>query len=1547
MHKLRKLIALLGVVVISSTLVVSTATAAGEWYEPFMQNLVDVGVDFGDPGTNATRCEWTQGVVAWNALEAELPTEATFLDVPVGNDCFEAVEIAYAHGVVNGYSDSEGAPTGYFGPADPVTREQAAKLTVEGEDLPVVEDSGLFPDESSFSSWATDAWYHSTVFAWNKMVGDSDTGMFRPGDDILHAEAAKVITIGAELSASYVADDVVPDDVVSEGDLLVELSADTPAGDTVPSKATSVEAAMWDFTATGGDVVLDLVKIHTHGVTSLPSGHALYLYEGADRLTSGKSVNSSTNLANFSNLNLLIKEGETLTLTLKVDVGTASATAEMGFEIEEAAHVDASDGVVTGDFPLQGDTFGISTTSAGTLTIEKNGTISNPKVGEDDVVVAKFKMSAATEAAEVEQLGLLVTGTISNDAVQDFELYVSGETDPIATVSGLNSKDLAVFVLDTPYVITKGDTKAFTMKASFNTGRSADTVKVYVDETTDVLALGGTYGFGMAVDINNSSGYDGTTAACTSSSGTCSYSALEGGDVTISSSGPTAADIGTAADDVRLLDFSVVSVSDVTFKNFPISLTGTEGAGDTTEGLLNATASNFTDIKIINVDTGETLMGPIDANVLVTASAGSTAITEADGDDAQAYYLFTDEFDMAIGEELNLAITADVANTATLDGMTLIATLDLGATYPQIKDVNNKTVTNASSLVPASAITGKTMTVSTPSLVLSLAAVPASITHIKGEAGVKFTGISAKCGAASACKITDVLLQGYLDDSGTADDWTTDGIGDDNATYLNEYVGSAWLEDSTGGILAASQSVESDGDVQFNNMTWQLDAGETTIFYVVGNISSDAYKNSDGENIAFGIETAGDVDYEDDDGNTRDSTGTPNNEGTATTDPSTFVTISDGGSLTVSVDSSTPNEDIVVAGTADQEISSFKFTTTDEAFVVTQLSINNRQSGVTTALLGDYDDNVIGNGITISYVNSDGDTETKTSSLVKGTAQFSGMDFYIGKDDDAVLTVLATLNTITAGADAGTYVDLNVAFNNFESVAQSSGETYKGDKIDEDVGATSDLDFGTMTWVAGNYDINTAVTTLAGLGSAQTLIVNDSHTGDTDPGNLPVGTLLCVSADATCTNTAESIMVVTAWTEGTAFTDVGDTGDSVATLVLNNDDTAFADADNIIYALPGSGYLTNAKQMHVYKSVPVLALASSSPSGSRTVSQDDTIYEFNITPDANDDVIIRQGLSGDDENDVNDVASGIADGEATITTTAGDFIDGSGGVSIVDTADYVAGDAFLLDETYSSGAINAYNYASFWMKVDEVDDDSDVDFDGISLALDDDTTPSEADAGEKLINLGSTTLAWANGVQVTTGQEFTDDTWVLFTVDISAAVDADLQVGFEIANTNDLDINDAIFVDGFVFHNEMLVVDLSSNARFDTTPSNGGDADSIVQCELYQGTTVKATAGAGVSTSSAAKVLIVPENNISGTDYADIEISKGVSTKYSVVCDSMDLITPSVNDDLLTPSINYGSSTNGTVTRGSFWWSADEATKTLVYWLGDVGIKLSGNTLKY
>lgn len=137
------------------------------------------------------------------------------------------------------------------------------------------------------------------------------------------------------------------------------------------------------------------------------------------------------------------------------------------------------------------------------------------------------------------------------------------------------------------------------------------------------------------------------------------------------------------------------------------------------------------------------------------------------------------------------------------------------------------------------------------------------------------------------------------------------------------------------------------------------------------------------------------------------------------------------GGVTFSVSSSTPREDIVVAGTSDVPMATYDVTATKEDFVVTELAITNKV--VTT------DDNIV--SVTLRYVDSDGNTQEEAGYLVSGKVVFNGLDLYVTKDDTAQVEILAELNTIAGGADAGDKVHMYLATTDFEAVGQTSGKT--------------------------------------------------------------------------------------------------------------------------------------------------------------------------------------------------------------------------------------------------------------------------------------------------------------------------------------------------------------------------------------------------------------------------------------------------------------------------------------------------------------------------
>ena len=1515
MDSIRRAIATFSIVAILSSFVVSTASAEGTfkdvkegtYYYDAIEALVDLQAVYTtaenyNPAVNLTRSLAAKYVVVAAGWTLEEPATPTFTDVPKTHPEYKYIETAVAHKFMNGYADSTGKATGKFGPGDTVNRAQYAKMVVETFELPeYVPTAPTFTDAKD-----TAAWYYKYVetAAHFRVVKGKTAKTFGPNDLINRADGA-VMTFRATTAEVAGEGEGEGEGEVGTGALDVSLSDDSPTGLVLPASATAAAVVAFDVTAGDKEVTFNGFTVHKKGVGTLASDFQAYLYDGNDRLTAGKSINSSTNNIEFSNVGLTVGEGETKTITVKVDIGTTATSGVVEFELVDADAVKSTADSVTGDFPLVSDTISISATPVGSITIAKNGSVSNPKVGEVGATVAKFKLTAATEAAKVEQLGLYITGTISAADVTNLKLYVSGETEPLATVDAVNSKDLAQFVFDTPYEIEKGGTKSFYVTADMEPGRNGDTLRIYIDENTDVVAIGGTYGFGMSVTKGN---YDNGAADGTDAS----WSTLEGGDITFVSSGPTAADIAVNAKDVHLLDFTITAVNNVTFKNFEVGMIASVEA-TAAGGLLNSTTANFTDIKVINTESGETLMGPVDVTSFKTASGGSTAISEAlNTDNLQAYYLFTDEFSMDAGETLKLALTTDVANNTSLNNETLIASLQIGGTYPQVKDVNNKTLTNSSSLVPSTAIIGKTMTVKSPSLTLSLASTPVAgaNTKVKGVKAVKFGGLSFACGSASSCKVTDITLSAHLDDNAN-NTWDAGGVdGYDNSVYANAYVGSVSLQDASGNVVAAAKSVQSTGAVVFTNLAWALKAGETQTVYVVGDITTNATTSG---KIAFAIDATSDVTAEDADGNTISSvTGTPNSN--VTTNPNgTWVAVSSGGALTVSVDASTPKENIVVAGTADQAISKFKFSATSEPFVVTKLAVNNRQSAVTsTSTLGDYDNNVF--SVKISYTNSTGATETKTGYLTNGTAEFSGMDFFIGKDDDAVLTVYATLNTIIGGATAAEFVDLNLAFENFNSVAQDSGVTRTAAVLDA---YTAKLSLGTLSFTDSGYDTNDAAgQTVSSLDATQTITID----GGTKV--FTVGTLLFVDAGANGTydSGADSLFVTTAsWSAPTP-----------TVKVINDADASLADNLNIYYALPGTGYLTDSNQMVVYESKPTFTLAADSPSGDRSPSASDTIFKFTVAATSQEKVQFRQESSvlrqSADSAGTKDVGGG-AD-VITVATDTTFLTEGTGSNSITFSGDVNAAEGVYWSATAGTFDVTLYPKVSFWVFIDPVAH--------ASTAVTQAQLKFACGAGNITDH---TVVAGAGTSDLVTADAGTG--WMFFDVVNPCEGLNDTRYAVTVLGAVAITANgDVMYVDNIRFHattdaNDVIQVTLSSDASMNTVAPN-------VKALLKEGGTTLAEGSIYMTSASAATISFFPYTS----NYTNIEIAKGSSRTFSVVADTTGIITDTAQvDDKLTPSISLGTSTNGSVTAGRVKWYETNAQVT---WCGAVDNNIfTGNTLKY
>lgn len=985
--------------------------APTDWFYPFVETLYNKGIVGGinngaldsnglatfNPAGTLNRAEAAKILVdAFNLEKAHAGNPPNFRDVAKNAWYFDYVETAYAHGLVTGYA------SGMFGPANAVTREQIAVIAQNSR-----EEAGLADGSTQGGKRLTS---YQTGLASSAISTNTNTTTTTP---------------------------VTTTTAASDGTLAVALSASTPVATTVPAGASSIPVLAIDFTASAdADVILTSLKLNKTGVSNDNNISNVYLYDGNNRLTSGRSITSTGSSVSFNNLGITIAKGSTKKITVKIDTASSATSGQSyGFKIADVTSVSSNAKSITGLFPISGNIFTASSTTGGSVTVSKSGSLVNPRVGEAGVTISKFQLTAgAAEDIAINQIGILISGTASASIVQNAHLYQSG-TD-IATVAGVNNQDLLVFVPATPFVITKGDSRTFEIKADLNTGRTSDTIDAYLDETTDILAIGQKFGFGVNV-INS----DLTSNA--------QKITLQGGDVTITANGPSANKVATNAKTVDLLDFNVISRNQVLFKKFAVKISMSANGG-ATEGLVDGSTPNLTNIKIINTKTNTTLMGPVDSNSFRQSSPATSNSLVADGADTTGYYAFTDELSLNSGDSLNLSLVADVRNLAALgtNSDAIVASIHITSTgsgdYPEIRDVNNKVVANSSSLVPSSTIDGKTMTVVANSLTLTRASTPVTKTYVKGTNGICFLGTNLKAGDGSEIKLTQLKVEGYIDTDASPGTFAAGSEADSGSStrYVKDAISSVSLYDGTTQI-GSIKSVQNDGTATFDNLTYLIPAGTTKTLRVCGNLSSsmDTTKIT---KLAFTISTATNVTAENKDGNSVSATVSAAVNGT--TVPSVYMAMANVGTLLVKEEGS-PNASILVAGSNGQTVSRYKFSAINESFIVKKLDLaldtNNDLTSATPETT--YAASIVSG--TISYKDKAGSTQTATAQFSGGIAQFSNLSLYIPADGNTMIDIKVDLNTISGGAVTGDLIKVGInennstANNSFEATADGSGMT--------------------------------------------------------------------------------------------------------------------------------------------------------------------------------------------------------------------------------------------------------------------------------------------------------------------------------------------------------------------------------------------------------------------------------------------------------------------------------------------------------------------------
>lgn len=288
--------------------------------------------------------------------------------------------------------------------------------------------------------------------------------------------------------------------VSGDDELMVTLSATTPAAATVPGKISGLPVAKFDFTAGSEDVKITSLTVKRTGLSTKDTIESIAVFTDEGRASKGKNdsqENDTQALINLDNGGVVVKAGETKTLTLVADIASSNVVNghEFALSITEVVAEGTNLELASN---LTSNTIKIGGVDAPQISVSTDGSVSDPKIGEEAAEIFKFKIEGASD--EDVTLKSITLKASENDVDEDFENYVLvNDGDVVATLDYSNGKYIT-FNLNEGFVIDEDKTEKFIVKADVITG-AGDEIKFYVDKNLDVRAEGSKFSFGASANI--------------------------------------------------------------------------------------------------------------------------------------------------------------------------------------------------------------------------------------------------------------------------------------------------------------------------------------------------------------------------------------------------------------------------------------------------------------------------------------------------------------------------------------------------------------------------------------------------------------------------------------------------------------------------------------------------------------------------------------------------------------------------------------------------------------------------------------------------------------------------------------------------------------------------------------------------------------------------------------------------------------------------------------------------------------------------------------
>lgn len=1002
LRKLRKSIAAFSVVALIATffVVANVANAAavdvygdvegGEWYEADVDWALDHGLldpdqAFFRAGDNSTRAEFTKvTAVAIGLAEAECD-ETIFPDVDASHWACGWVTAGANAALVSGMGEGHEFE-GYFLPNDNILRAEAAKVLVEGFELTGIAvatlASDVFPDADPAYWWDS---YMGIAHDNNVFCGYPD-GTIGGANPIVRAEMVAVEGRASRL------DHVCGVTPVGPGAIHAFLDSSTAPESHIPRNANGVSFATWGFTNTGDvPVILDGLTLSRIGLGFPEDFDKVRLYIDNVDQGSAKNINSTTNEAEFTSLDMLLPVDATLLIESRagMDAAENSENALCLADSEDViGYVEATgDPVdVSGDFPLCGNYMYTTSAEVGLVTYSTTGATGTINIGDQKVKMTTLKLEVDGEDGILQQIALKNTG--SSDPEDFANMTVEYQNNPFDGVELWWQDDYLI----TDWSATPLVDKTIPDGGVWNlvwymdaTGGLGSTVALDVHKDTHIYLTGGSLGYGLNVEENPD-----TPPVVRD---------IEGGRLAFapSANNPTIGDVAPNADNHAFLAFNVSTAGDeIILEEFVVCFE----ANPLNPGWPDV--SDFTDTRVQRWNENTSMWDNVASGVDPANGFDNGTCWEIDIEDTiNLPSSSTDEFRFTFDAESS-AVNGDQFRV-NFDTTSVVAEYGNGDPV-QAADISGGLVS------------GNWQTVAPPSMTIEVSSAPGAKTYVDNMADPPIDLVGLDLTASTASDLIVRQIQFDCLEVGAWAGYTCDDAFTDLDLYWKD--GAVWDPVDSCNL--------SGGVVECNSVDLDVLSGQTEKVMLKGKTTSSP---TAGDQVAFEIQNEATVVVDDEWNFTLTNAqldtcmgGTADQclQGDGESPLHTFL---DNGALEVSIED-TLSDDVVLDGTTDILAAQITLTETSNAedLKIRKLRLVNDIDGA-GCLLSGVDGVKIANPAGGYYSNPlkiDPGPDSNPGGITEFTFDADGAGrVIVPRDGQNVLDVLVDTNLIGSGALSG------------------------------------------------------------------------------------------------------------------------------------------------------------------------------------------------------------------------------------------------------------------------------------------------------------------------------------------------------------------------------------------------------------------------------------------------------------------------------------------------------------------------------------------------